>query len=350
MERRPAVERSSGQPWILSAKHDPVYPFDVLALYDQILKLASMSVRRPWSHQVLRALDEHVIPAAGDTIEIHAGADYLDYGLVQGLGDRGSVVEIPSAGMAIGEKLRFYKRGRCPVTDHRDQLDALYVVVARLEDSCGAKRCLAACDSAAGWRAPGVSFFFEEQRRSRVCVSARMRSDRRARHCGGASLSTTATSEEFTAVPPCACTLAQLWALAGNWLGSISASWGVRSTAPTAGRVKEFAIEQAVSAYIGAMQLLCVAVEDAPGPKSDRGVIEAGTIALLSNYDRPSVDPPSGRWLGRDVPRERVSSSGLWNVNHVRQHGNPRALEVLAKRVAKSCAGVRTRRPLHSGS
>ena len=110
--RRAYVEQLCGQRWILSAKHGLVHPLDVLAPYDETLKLASRSARRRWSHEVLLALDGRVIPAAGDIVEIHAGADYRDYGLVQGLGDRGCVVEIPSAGVAIGEQLRFYKRAQ----------------------------------------------------------------------------------------------------------------------------------------------------------------------------------------------------------------------------------------------
>lgn len=110
--RRAYVERSCEQWWILSAKHGLVHPRDVLAPYDETLKLASRSARRRWSHDVLAALDERVNPAAPDVIEIHAGADYRDYGLVQGLWGRGCVVEIPSAGMAIGEQLRFYKRAQ----------------------------------------------------------------------------------------------------------------------------------------------------------------------------------------------------------------------------------------------
>ena len=41
------------------------------------------------------------------------------------------------------------------------------------------------------------------------------------------------------------------------------------------------ALEQAVSVYIGALPLVWVAVDDPPGPQSDRAVIEAGSVALL---------------------------------------------------------------------
>jgi hypothetical protein len=43
-----------------------------------------------------------------DVIELHAGADYRNFGLVQGLEQRGVSVEIPTEGMRIGEQLRFY--------------------------------------------------------------------------------------------------------------------------------------------------------------------------------------------------------------------------------------------------
>ena len=246
--------------------------------------------------------------------------------------------------------------------DRRDQLDALYDVLARLEDRCGGKRCLAECDSTTGWPERGVYFFFEDDevredgqtpRVVRVGTHALRPSSttlwrRLTQHKGNVGGIRPGGGNHRGSIFRLHVGAAKV--ARGNWPSSLSASWGVGSTAPTAVRAEEFTIEKAVSAYIGAMQLLCVAVEDAPGPKSDRGVIEAGTIALLSNYDRPPVDPPSARWLGRDAPSERVRSSGLWNVNHVRQHADPRAIEVLAEHVAKGSAGVRTRRPLHNGS
>ena len=242
------------------------------------------------------------------------------------------------------------------MTDRSDQLDALYVVLARLEDSLGGKRRLAECDSTTGWPARGVYFFFEDgevredgqtPRVVRVGTHALRASSttlwrRLAQHKGNVGGVRPGGGNHRGSIfrqHVGAALVAR-----GDWPSSMSASWGVGSTAPTAVRAEEFAIERAVSAYIGAMQLLCVAVEDAPAPRSDRGVIEAGTIALLSNYDRPPVDPPSGRWLGCDAPSERVRFSGLWNVNHVRQHGDPRTLDVLAEYVAQM------RRPPHNAS
>ncbi len=40
---------------------------------------------------------------------------------------------------------------------------------------------------------------------------------------------------------------------------------------------------------------------------------------MLSNFARPPVDPPSPTWLGHQSARDAIRSSGLWNVNHVRE-------------------------------
>ena len=71
------------------------------------------------------------------------------------------------------------------------------------------------------------------------------------------------------------------------------------------------------------MPFLWLAVEDEPGPQSLRGYIERNAIALLSNYSRRTLDPPSETWLGRRCNRERVRNSGLWNSNHVDETFDP---------------------------
>jgi hypothetical protein len=88
-------------------------------------------------------------------------------------------------------------------------------------------------------------------------------------------------------------------------------------------------LEAKVSRYIGEMPFLWVDVPDAPGPDSARGIIERGSIALLSNFRRASIDPPSRSWLGRFSDRERVRESGLWNNNHVDEEPELRFLDVL---------------------
>jgi hypothetical protein len=53
-----------------------------------------------------------------------------------------------------------------------------------------------------------------------------------------------------------------------------------------------------------------VAITDA-GPNSLRGYIERNSIALLSNFERVPLDPPSPSWLGLHSDRERISSTPL---------------------------------------
>ncbi len=81
--------------------------------------------------------------------------------------------------------------------------------------------------------------------------------------------------------------------------------------------MNEYPLEIAVSKRIRAMPLLWVDVPDEPSVRSDRGVIERGAIGLLSNLGRSAVDAPSAEWLGRSSVRDKISGSGLWNVNHV---------------------------------
>ena len=72
-----------------------------------------------------------------------------------------------------------------------------------------------------------------------------------------------------------------------------------------------------MSEVIGKMSFLWLAIGDEAGPESHRGYIERNSIALLSNYNKAPVDPPSSNWLGHYSNRERVRESGLWNQNHV---------------------------------
>lgn len=72
--------------------------------------------------------------------------------------------------------------------------------------------------------------------------------------------------------------------------------------------------------------------EPARGPRT---VIEAGSIALLSNYGREAIDPPSPRWLGNSADRDAIRLSGLWNVNHVRDMYNPAFLDTMERFVRR---------------
>jgi len=82
------------------------------------------------------------------------------------------------------------------------------------------------------------------------------------------------------------------------------------------------------------MPFIWLPIEDVPSPESARGYIERNSIALLSNYNKASLDPPSKIWLGHDSDRERVRNSGLWNQNHVDETYDPTFLIKLEQLVA----------------
>ena len=98
----------------------------------------------------------------------------------------------------------------------------------------------------------------------------------------------------------------------------------------------ELALEREVSSVIGNMSFLWAAIEDEAGPESRRGYIERNAIALLSNYNKPTLDPPSQNWLGHRSDRERVRKSGLWNQNHVEEPYDPAFLDSLDQLVSQA--------------
>ena len=110
--RRHYVERSCDEWWILSAEHGLVDPEQVLAPYDVTLKDMGRAERRAWARRVLDELEASTLLSPSDVVEIHAGADYRDYGLVDGLRRMGCAVEVPTEGLTQGPQLRFYKNAR----------------------------------------------------------------------------------------------------------------------------------------------------------------------------------------------------------------------------------------------
>ena len=214
-----------------------------------------------------------------------------------------------------------------------------YEILATLEDKVGGARTLDNCDSKTGWPERGIYFFLEPGefrsdfgdglRIVRVGTHALKSSSRR-------KLWDRLRQHRGTNRPS-----------GGNHRGSIfrllvgkslierdgvsCPSWELGKSKPrkASERNAEEALERKVSSVIGSMPFLWLAVEDDPGPRSIRGYIERNTIALLSNYDRPPLDPPSRDWLGTWCDRERVRASGLWNNRHVEEQYRPEFLETL---------------------
>jgi hypothetical protein len=76
-----------------------------------------------------------------------------------------------------------------------------------------------------------------------------------------------------------------------------------------------------VSAYLGRLPFLWLSIEDEPGPRSLRGLIERNVIALASGIHEPAIDPPSPSWLGLYSGRDKVRRSGLLNDGAIYKQG-----------------------------
>jgi hypothetical protein len=107
-------------------------------------------------------------------------------------------------------------------------------------------------------------------------------------------------------------------------------SWAdKKSSATPETRAGELTLEQAVTRHISEMPFLWLGVDDPPGSESERGKIERGAIALLSNFEKEPLDGPSRHWLGRCCSSPTVRGSGLWNQNHVREDYDSAFLDLM---------------------
>ena len=215
--------------------------------------------------------------------------------------------------------------------DRLSDLVRFYELLDGLVQRLGGLRRLADCDGRQDWPERGVYFFFEmgEMRSdsgsgprvvrvgthaitggSRTSLWGRLSQHRgAAKNAGG---NHRASIFRFLIGA----------ALQGGIDTPVVSSWGHKrdfgQAARTLGepveelRAKERRLEAAVSMYIGAMPFLWIDVPDPPGPGSRRNTIERGTIALLSNWNKPALDPPSSGWLGLSSDRDRIRGSGLW--------------------------------------
>lgn len=224
----------------------------------------------------------------------------------------------------------------------RDYLVTFYSLIDQLEFAIGGERRLADCSGRMNWPRRGV-YFFRAEGESRSDTGNGPRIVRVGTHAlksgSGTKLWTRLSQHK-----------GQRRTGGGNHRGSIFRSivgaaiarkhaydfptWGDGITAESAVRKNELALEREVSALIGNMPFLCLTIDDDAGPESLRGYVERNAIALLSNYQRPALDPPSKEWLGHHSDRERVRASGLWNQNHVVEACAPEFLGTLKQLVA----------------
>jgi len=221
--------------------------------------------------------------------------------------------------------------------DRLDDLIRFYSILDRLEIHLGCARRLADCSGRMVWPKRGV-YFFREHGESRTHTGTGPRVVRVGTH----ALKVGSNTKLWTRLSQ---HKGQPSTGGGNNRGSIfrlivgaalvnrdgvtCASWGNGQTAKREVRNGELTLECAVSQLIANMPFLWLAVDDEAGPESSRGYIERNSIALLSNFNRTALDPPSSTWLGRRSNRERVRNSGLWNSNHVDEAYEPSFLDNL---------------------
>ena len=228
-----------------------------------------------------------------------------------------------------------------------DDLKRFYKAVDALSTTVGGPRRLADCNAKLGWPMRGVYFFMEDgEPRSHTGAGPRIvRVGTHALKTGSRTTLWKRLSQHR----------GRARSGTGNHRGSIFRlivgnaliekngyefpTWDDhRASAPAEVRAAERVLEYEVSKTLGAMRFLWLGVDDDAGPGSKRGYIERNAIALLSNFGKAPIDPPSPSWLGHCCNRPRVKASGLWNSNHVDEQYDPAFLNELERLVSKTGA------------
>ena len=111
--KRVAYVEESCETWfVLSAKHHLVAPDDELDPYEETLNGKPVAAKRDWSQIVLRQLRDRLGDLSACEFEIHAGRDYFDFGVAEGVREQGASVDIPAEGLGMFELGSFYARHR----------------------------------------------------------------------------------------------------------------------------------------------------------------------------------------------------------------------------------------------
>lgn len=230
-------------------------------------------------------------------------------------------------------------------------LRSFYGILAELGQRCGGPKLLRDCTGEMCWPKRGVYFFLED----------------------GEQRSTSGSGPRVVRVGTHALTdksKATLWnrlaqhrgsakSGGGNHRGSVfrlllgeallkkgdltASAWGQGSSLSVAARSigtprhvvleQEQLAERIVTTQIGAMPFLWLEVDSLVDGVARRALIERNAIALLSNFERDSIDQPSKRWLGHYSGRLLVRNSGLWNSHYVEERHDPEFLDMFADAV-----------------
>jgi len=230
----------------------------------------------------------------------------------------------------------------------RADLDRLYALLAELEARVGGKQHLSDCTGYMDWPDRGVYFFFSSNERRDETDALRL--TRIGTHAVSAGSGTSLWNRLRTHRGAKSGT----YEGGGNHRGSVFRKrvgeamierdslhdeyphWGEGSSADRERRLTELDLENRVSDHIRDLPFLWINVNDEPGPESDRAYIERNAIALVSNYQREPIDARDDQWLGTNSPRNEISDSELWNINHVDEQYDPAFLDRLAATVEQT--------------
>jgi hypothetical protein len=107
-DRVSAVEGRVSRWFVISAEYGLLDPDEWIQPYDRSLTDLSRAARRDWSTRVLSAMRLKLGALERYAFEIHAGADYFDFGLAEGLKKAGAEVSIPTEGLPRWRQHQYY--------------------------------------------------------------------------------------------------------------------------------------------------------------------------------------------------------------------------------------------------
>jgi uncharacterized HhH-GPD family protein len=116
-KRRRYAEESEMSWRILSAEYGLVDPEQVIEPYDRYLGSQPSGYRTEWSQQTAEQVLNELQKLGLSVVEVHAGSDYLENGLISRLEDAGVKVVWPLRGHRFGEHLAWYDARRFSKTD-----------------------------------------------------------------------------------------------------------------------------------------------------------------------------------------------------------------------------------------
>jgi hypothetical protein len=229
---------------------------------------------------------------------------------------------------------------RCGHVPDREAADRFYRMLSQLAQILPGPRRLRECHGSDDWPRQGVYFFFEPG-------EVRADGSDRVVRVGTHALTATSQATLWGRLRQHRGHVAGLHPGGGNHRASVFrrhvgaalihrdqlprellGSWLDRHGPRAGWAAQEARIEEAVSAYIGAMPFVWLSVPE----RADRGCIERNSIALTSRLAE-GLDQPSTGWLGHHAARTEISQSGLWNVDHIRHHREPGFLDLLHRLV-----------------